>query len=296
MGGDPTELRLAGQAVAEYVLDPPLDPTLSPRPYLHPVRTRAGVTVTDALPADHRWHLGASLAVQDVSGTNLWGGRTYVRETGYTWRADHGRIAHVQFLDPDDGPDDGPGDGPAEGRIAHRLHWCDPDGATLLEEERELRVRELPGRPDAWVLDVAYVLRAPPDRDVTLGSPATNGRPGGAGYGGFFWRAARGAEPPRVFTASASGERSVNGSTEDWVALASVAPHPYTLIFHGLPPDGHWFVRASQYPGVCAAFAFEKPRVIGAGERFAGAHTVVVADAVLSPRSAGRLANPPRRS
>src|SRR5690606_32857639 len=87
MGEGPAGLRLAGQTVAEYVLDPVLDPTLSPRPYLHPVRTRAGVTLTDALPADHRWHLGASLAVQDVSGTNLWGGRTYVRGTGYTWRA-----------------------------------------------------------------------------------------------------------------------------------------------------------------------------------------------------------------
>src|SRR5690606_39239527 len=148
-------------------------------------------------------------------------------------------------------------------RIAHRLRWCDPDGATLLEEERELRVRELPGRADAWVLDLAYTLHAPPDRDITLGSPATNGRPGGSGYGGFFWRAAAGAEAPRVFTASVSGERSVNGSTEAWVALARLTPHPYTLVFHGLPPDGHWFVRASQYPGVCAAFAFEKPRVIG---------------------------------
>ncbi len=278
MGGDRTELRLGDQTVAEYVIDPELDHTLSPRPYLHPVRTRAGVTVTDAQPADHRWHLGASLAVQDVAGTNLWGGRTYVRGTGYTWRADHGRIVHVEFLARE------------VDRVAHRLRWCDPDGATLLTEERELRVRELAGRPDAWVLDVAYVLHAPSDRDITLGSPATNGRPGGAGYGGFFWRAAPSAQPPRVFTASSSAERSVNGSTEAWVALASVAPQPYTLVFHGLPPDGHWFVRAGQYPGVCAAFAFEKPRVIGAGEQFAGAHTVVVADAVLSPRSAGRLA------
>jgi len=278
MGDNELELRLDGQQVAEYVVDPQLEPTLSPRPYLHPVRTRAGVTVTDALPADHRWHLGASLAVQDVSGTNLWGGRTYLRDAGYTWRADHGRIAHVALVIRTDE------------RLVQRLRWCDRAGETLLEEERELAARALPDRPDAWVLDFSYTLTAPPDREVTLGSPATNGRPGGAGYGGFFWRAAPGTEAPRVFTATVAGEQAVNGSTEGWVGLVRSAPEPYTLIFTGLAPGDHWFVRSSMYPGVCAAFAFEKPRVIGAGERLAGRHAVVVADAVLSRRSAGRLA------
>ena len=52
---------------------------LSPRPYLHPVRTLGGVTVTDHLPADHPWHLGAGVALQDVNGINFWGGKTYTR-------------------------------------------------------------------------------------------------------------------------------------------------------------------------------------------------------------------------
>ena len=82
---------VGGTEVAEYVLDPALDARHGPRPYLHPVRTLGGTVVTDALPADHVWHLGASLAVQDVNGSNLWGGRTYVRDVGYTWRDDHGR-------------------------------------------------------------------------------------------------------------------------------------------------------------------------------------------------------------
>jgi hypothetical protein len=275
---DNVELRLAGQAVAEYVLAPDVDVTLAPRPYLHPVRTLDGVVVTDTEPADHRWHLGASLAVADVAGTNLWGGRTYVRGAGYTWRNDHGRIAHVDFVSR---ADDG---------LVQRLRWCDPDGATLLLEERRLGARLLDGRPRAWVLDVAYALAAPDDRDVALGSPATNGRPGGAGYGGFFWRAAPSAQPPRVFTATGAGEQAVNGSTEPWVALTVLPPDPYTLIFTGLAPGDHWFVRASMYPGVCAAFAFEKPRVIEAGTALHGSHAVVVADAVLSRRIAGKLA------
>ncbi|HEY8474714.1 MAG TPA: PmoA family protein [Natronosporangium sp.] len=272
------QLRIGETVVADYVVSPEVEPMLSPRPYLHPVRTLDGVVVTDALPADHRWHLGASLAVQDVSGTNLWGGRTYVRDTGYTWREDHGQIIHVEFVKRTDD------------LLVQRLRWCDREGATLLDEERRLHARPLLARPDSWVLEVGYALTAPPDRAITLGSPATNGRPGGTGYGGFFWRAALSSKPPRVFTASASGENAVNGATEPWVAMVSPVPNPYTLIFVGLAPGQHWFVRSSMYPGVCAAFAFTEPKVIEPGETYAGRHQVLVADAVLSQRTARRLA------
>ncbi|HLV58783.1 MAG TPA: PmoA family protein [Natronosporangium sp.] len=275
---DAVSLWLAGRNVVDYILAPDLHPTLAPRPYLHPVRTLAGLPVTDALPADHRWHLGASLALPDVSGTNLWGGRTYVRGTGYAWRDDHGRIEHVEFTERGDD------------RLAHRLRWRDRDGGLLLDEHRRLAARLLPGRSDAWVLDVAYTLTAPDDRQIVLASPATNGRPGGAGYGGFFWRAARAARPPRVFTATSAREATVNGSTEPWVGLVSPAPYPYTLVFTGLGEGWRWFVRSSAYTGVCAAPAFDAPRVIPPGGSLHGRHAVVVVDAVLSRRVAGQLA------
>jgi hypothetical protein len=278
MCDDVVSLWLDGQNVADYVVVPHVDLTVAPRPYLHPVRTLAGLTVTDAQPADHRWHLGASLAIPDVSGTNLWGGRTYVRGTGYAWRGDHGRIAHLEFVQR------------APDRLVHRLRWHDQDGGTLLEEERSVTARPLPDRPDSWALDIRYRLTAPRDREIVLRSPATNGRPGGAGYGGFFWRAAGPGGAVRVFTASAAREARVNGSAEPWVAVASPHPHPYTLVFTGLPDGGRWFVRSATYPGVCAALAFDRPRVIPAGTCLDGAHTVVVADAVLSPRIAGHVA------
>lgn len=275
---DAVPLQVAGHTVARYVVHPQLDGTLSPRPYLHPVRTLAGAVVTDALPADHRWHLGASMAVQDVSGTNLWGGRTYVRDAGYTWRADHGEIRHREFLTR------------TGERLTQLLHWCDPAGAALLAERRELSARLLTGHPEAWVLEVGYTLTAPPDRDIVLGSPATNGRPGGAGYGGFFWRAAPAPEPPAVFTAGGSGEDAVNGAAAEWVALASGGPQPYTLVFAGLGAGECWFVRSRMYPGVCAAFAFHGPRPVTAGTTLSGQHRVVVADGVRSRRDAAQLA------
>ncbi|QSB15772.1 PmoA family protein [Natronosporangium hydrolyticum] len=273
MDSDRVRLRLRDRVVAEYQLAPALDPTLAPRPFLHPVRTLRGTVVTDALPDDHRWHLGASLTVADVAGNNLWGGRTYLRDTGYTWLADHGSIQHREFLTERDD------------HLVARLQWLGHDGDLLLDEQRELRARLVPGHPDAWALEVSYTLTAPAGREITLGSPATNGRPGPCGYGGFFWRAAAGDAPPEVFSAAAAGEAAVNGSTADWVGLRSAGPDPYTLIFAGLGPGDHWFVRAAGYPGVCAAFAFRHPRTIPAGGTLRGRHTVVVAD--------GRVSQPP---
>src|SRR3954452_7057214 len=91
---EPIALRLpgGGPVVAEYVTEPVVDPVRGPRPFLHPVRTVKGTTVTDVLPEVHTHHLGVSVAMQDVDGVNVWGGRTYVRDQGYQWLDDHGRI------------------------------------------------------------------------------------------------------------------------------------------------------------------------------------------------------------
>ncbi|PZF94750.1 PmoA family protein [Micromonospora deserti] len=280
MTGEESALTVDGVPVARYVVDPAVDARHGPRPYLHPVRTLGGTVVTDAFPADHVWHLGASLAVQDVAGANLWGGRTYVRDVGYTWRDDHGRIAHTRW------------ETRTPQRLAHHLEWRDRTGAVLLTERRELAALRLGER--AWALDVGYALSAPADRDITLGSPATNGRPGGAGYGGFFWRAVS-ATPARAFTAAAEGEEAVNGSAEPWVALTGTGPDgsAYTLVLSGLGAGDRWFVRTAMYPGVCVAFAFDRPRVVSAGATRAGRHRVVVADGTLDRTAAAALSGGP---
>ena len=246
--------------VASYVEAPELDVRVGPRPYLHPVRTLGGVTVTDALPYDHPWHLGASVALADVDGVNLWGGRTYVRGAGYTWLDDHGRITHTGWL-------------PAADGFAERLTWEDPDGKPLLTEQRHVTAALAPG---GWRLNFRYALTA--GVEVTLGSPATNGRTGGAGYGGFFWRLPAG--DAHAFTATQQGEEAVNGSAEPWVAVT--VDRAYTLVFDGLAGADRWFVRTGDYVGVCAALAFEKPLVIAGGETVERRLGVLVADGVVS--------------
>jgi hypothetical protein len=254
-------LQVDGIDVAEYAVRPDVDPLHGPRPFLHPVRTLAGVPVTDAHPEDHPWHLGVSVAVQDVDGVNLWGGRTYVRDQGYTWLDDHGRITHAEWL---------PG---TDGGFAERLDWLSPAGDLLIREHRTVTAA---AAPLGWELSFAYTLTS--ERPISLGSPATNGRPEGAGYGGFFWRAAPG--DTGTFTAGRDGEATVNGSDEPWVVLTG--PGPYTLVFRGLSGDDRWFVRTGGYPGVCAALAFDRPLVVDAGAPVTRRLTVLVADGVLT--------------
>jgi hypothetical protein len=56
----------------------------------------------------------------------------------------------------------------------------------------------------------------------------------------------------------------------------------YTLVFRGLDGDDRWFVRTGDYPGVCAALAYERPLVITAGATVSRRLTVLVADGMLT--------------
>lgn len=263
-------IQISGREVARYVTHPELSAELSPRPYLHPVRTLSGTVVSDALTEDHRWHLGVGLAVQDVDGTNLWGGRTYVRGQGYTWLNDHGQIKHVDWRHR------------SADAVTEHLRWQDPHGEALLSEERTMRATLVLGMESAWLLDFGYRLTNVAGRPVSLGSPATNGRLDGAGYGGFFWRAVA-ADTATVCDADANGEELVNGSASPWLSFSADSPEggPYTLVFMGLSGADRWFVRTAGYPGICAALAFEKPLHLDGGQSLTRRHRVLVADGAL---------------
>ena len=240
-------LRVGDVLVATYCDGAALPDTLAPRPFLHPVSTLSGTPVTDAQPEDHRWHLGVSVALQDVGGANVWGGRTHLRGEGYTWRRDHGRQVHTGWRARD------------AGGFTETLDWRGPDGRRLLAEERLLRARPA-RRPDTWVLDVRSTLRNATDAALQLGSPATNGRPG-AGYGGLFWRL-----PPvvgaRVWTPDAEGEQAVHGSVSPWTAFGAGGERPFTVVLAGADETTRrdpWLVRVDDYPGLGSQLAATEP-------------------------------------
>jgi hypothetical protein len=302
------DVAVGGVTVARYVSGAGLDATLSPRPFLHPVRTLAGVTVSDREPADHRWHLGVGVAIQDVGGANLWGGRTYVRDTGYTWRDDHGTVTHRRFSRRS-----------ASG-FAAELDWCGPGGRLLLVETREVDATPAGA---GWRLALRFRLRNATGGPLAIGSPATNGR-AGAGYGGFFWRF-----PPlagaRVRTAGADGEDAVHGSRAAWLAVSGRVPAgdsdrgsdggsdgasdrasdgepdgepdggpdggpgggaPVTVVLAGaddVTRADPWFVRLAGYPGAGLSLAPERPLVLPPGGHLAREVHAIVADGAPEP-------------
>ncbi|MFF4258086.1 PmoA family protein [Streptomyces sp. NPDC001663] len=270
---DSPVLRVAGRPVGRYVTRPELPARLSPRPYLHPVTTLAGTAVTELSPADHVHHLGVGVAVPDVEGHNFWGGRTYVRDQGPTELDNHGAQRHSSFQlrDPDG--------------FVEELRWV-ASGAELLRERRTVAATELTDA--AWALDFTFSLTNVTSGPLSIGSPATNGRPGAA-YGGYFWRARKEQEAPDVFTPDREGEPEVHGCRADWLALAGTT---WTLVFAGATEQTRrdpWFVRTAEYPGVGSSLAYEERLPIEPGDTVVRRIVTVVADGRLSRHEAAAL-------
>jgi hypothetical protein len=250
-------LRVGEVEVARYRIDgSALDPTLGRRPHLHPIRTLGGTAVTDTQPADHRWHLGFSVAVADVDGSNFWGGRSYRAADGYQPRADHGTIAHTRWIHRD------------AGRVEHELQWTAHTGEVLLHEHRRIAAVAGDGH---WTLELATRLHNVTGRPIALGSPGSHGRVG-AGYGGLFWRLPPGT--PKVSGPGRVGEEELNGAVTPWLAVRGAG---YSLVFSASDGDP-WFLRVVQYPGVGTAFAWDAPRVLEPGTGMQRSMRVDVAD------------------
>ncbi|WP_210593277.1 PmoA family protein [Streptomyces sp. GESEQ-35] len=270
---DSPVLRVAGRPVARYITRPELPARLSPRPYLHPVTTLAGTAVTELSPADHTHHLGVGVAVPDVEGHNFWGGRTYVRDQGPTELDNHGAQRHTTFQlrDPDG--------------FVEELRWV-AAGVELLRERRTVAATEL--TDSAWALDFTFSVTNVTSAPLSIGSPATNGRPGAA-YGGFFWRARKEATAPDVFTAGTEGEARIHGTRADWLALTGST---WTLVLAGATDDTRrdpWFVRTAEYPGVGSSLAYDERLPIEPGDTVVRRIVTVVADGRLGRDEAAAL-------
>jgi hypothetical protein len=264
-------LILGGQTVAEYVWRPHVPNTLSPRPFLHPVRTLAGTAVTEAMPPDHLHHLGVSLAVPDAGGANFWGGRTYVRGKGSVPLPNHGVQRHHRW------------EARTDALLAHELHWIGPDGETLIRERRRIAARPVNDR--AWALDFRFSLQNHTPEPLVVSSPGVKGRRG-AGYGGFFWRAGRGPLAVKVLGPGVSGAATLHGTSSPWLALCASGPESWTLIFIDIAGQGDpWFARAGDYLGVGACLAWSEPLTAAPGEGPRRRIITVVADGDLGPRA-----------
>ncbi len=170
--GEAVELRRGPDLLFRYVYESGVDPVESPKPYFHPLRTLAGEEVTLFRPHDHPWHTGLAMTSAYLSGENFWGGPTFVRDRGYTWLENQGRIKHQTWNEIQ-----------SDTSMIELLSWNSHQEETWIEEERGISVGEIETAGGFWSLDLSFLLKKVRDRPLIFGSPTTEGRPA-AGYGG----------------------------------------------------------------------------------------------------------------
>lgn len=264
---DSDGLALGGIRLADYQLGADLPADHSPRPYLHPLRSLAGVGFTEVAPADHPHHYGVSMAVADVDGTSHWGGRTFVTGTGSTMLANHGRQESLGRT----------GTALPTGQsIEESLVWRDRNDDAQLTEARTIQARPLPDGA-GWLLAWTSVLTASHGA-VRIASPAVNGRPG-AGYGGIFWRLPN-RPGTAVLSAGGPGEAVAHGSASPWLALNQIdgVRQVGLLLTQPAGQARPWFVRATEYTGAGPMLAAESAVTIEPGDSLSTSLVGVVLD------------------
>jgi LacI family transcriptional regulator len=249
----------------------------SPRPYLHPVQSLAGRTLTQVSPRDHRHHYGISMAVPDVNGTSYWGGRTFLRGQGSALLSNHGRQVSTELTVDESGS-----------VLIDALTWVDHQGRELLLEQRELTAVLIP-EVEGWVIGWHSTLTAP--TGATIASPAANGRPG-AGYGGIFWRLPL-AEYTETVSPNGSTESDAHGARSHWIALNSRTGSSWAsvVLIQDTDEPLPWFVRASDYVGAGPSLAWDSPRVLSATQTFGTSLLGLVVDRRLPTDDAADLAD-----
>ncbi len=287
------ELRHDGALLCRYVYAPDLSARESPMPYFHPLRTLAGDEVTLFRPHDHPWHKGLALTCAQLSGQNFWGGPTYVRDQGYVQLPNNGRVVHRGWRAlACDGE---------RASLAEDLVWLTADGEPWLTEERRIAVAEIVPSEGRWSLDLDFRLTNVAARPLAFGSPTTAGRPG-AGYGGLFWRGPRSFGGGRILGGGDLTGEEIMGRRAPWLAYSGRhdgVDRASTLIFLDGPGNPRhptaWFVRATSYVGVSAAFMFDQEYPLLPGAVLALRYRLVLAEGMWTATRIEELAGRYRR-
>jgi hypothetical protein len=264
-----------------YVYQPDTVQLESPKPYIHPLRTRAGKVVSLFRPHDHVWHKGIAWSLPHVGEENFWGGPTYIHGRFYVQLANNGTQAHrrIAVMNRD-------GD---TASFAHDLDWITQSGALFFTERRTLRAHLI--SPDAWALTFETQMTNVSGTDVAMGSPTTKGREN-AGYGGLFWRGPRSFTGGRFVTAEGLGGDEVRGRRMQWMAFAGrhdeTDAESLVLMADDVTNPNHppqWFARTEEFACLNPAPFFSEELTVeqGATVRFRYGVGIADADASAAP-------------
>ncbi|WP_336646580.1 PmoA family protein [Microbacterium sp. USHLN186] len=273
-----TEIVVSDGAVDlfRYVILPDSPQLESPKPYIDPIRTRAGRVVSLFRPWDHVWHKGIAWSLPVVDDENFWGGPTYVGDRGYLQLPNDGTQSHVAVIDCtiEHGV----------AKFSHDLEWITQDGRRMFTERRTLTARVL--EDTAWALTFQTAMTNVTDATIAIGSPTTKGREN-AGYGGLFWRGPRSFTDGRLVTADGTGTGAdVRGQRHEWMAyegrhdvvdatslvvMADAVDNPHH------PPQ--WFARSEEFAALNPAPFFSEELDVAVGDTVVFRYAVGIADA-----------------
>ncbi|MCR2783473.1 MULTISPECIES: PmoA family protein [unclassified Microbacterium] len=248
----------------------------SPKPYLHPLRTRSGHVVSLYRPHDHVWHKGIAWSLPVVGEENFWGGPTYVHGQFYVQLPNDGTQAH-RAIEASGVGDDG------VAAFAHDLEWITEAGIRLFTERRTITTRILDD--DAWALTFQTTMTNVSDADIAIGSPTTKGRDN-AGYGGLFWRGPRSFTGGTLVTSDGTGSGSdVRGQRHEWMGFAGrhdeVDAASLIVMVDATDNPHHppqWFARSEEFACLNPAPFFSEELVVGAGETVTFRYGVGIGD------------------
>ena len=240
-----------------------LDYGSTAKPFIHPLRTPAGHTLSLAEPYDHLWHRGLWFTFKFVNGDNFW-----------EENVDHG----VQRIE--DVPDISHAE-KDEVAIRMNLGWIQPrTGDMVLKEERHISYR---CGDDADTFDWTTSLVA--QRNVTLDrTPYTTW----GGYGGLSFRGARGWAIDRYRLPDAAVIERPAGQHGAWCDLSgkldggsepsgglSILDHPENILY-----PTPWYAGGSSMTFINAALLFDQPLSLASGEELRLRYRVLVHDGI----------------
>lgn len=240
------------------------------RPYVHPLRTPAGLTLTRNAPDDHPWHHGLWFTIKFVNQENFWeeyDAYGVLRHDAEPTITEHGDDVTV----------------------AGSLTWTRPDRETVaLREDRRWTYRPLGA--DAYALDFETTLVAP-TAVVYDRTPFTTW----GGYGGLAFRGAGGWHDTRLLLDDGEERERALGERSAWCALDGLAGDDDAaagVAFLAAPDSPRhpvpWYAstRAATYGDegwsnfLNAAFLWDEPLSVAADEPLAFAYRVVVHDGI----------------
>jgi hypothetical protein len=293
--------QLEGIELFRYVYRPDDAQLESPRPYLHPIRTRSGREISLFRPHDHVWHKGIAWSLPNVGPHNFWGGTTYRRDRGYEQLDNNGSMDHLRVVDASVDRE-----GAAFG---HELAWRTQAGEELIREHRRLTARTPPpgaalggaalgdaALDGAWLLTFETRMRNISAKAIPIGSPTTEGRDN-AGYAGLFWRGPRSFTDGIVITAGGTGGEEVRGTRHPWLGYQGRHDGDgswSTILMVDAPENPQhppqWFVRSEPYACMNPAPFFSEVLVLAPRSEISFRYAVIIADGQADAERAQALA------